>query len=251
MNVPVIFRKTGMVIAKNSPAILTGFSVAGLIGTVAFAIKATPKATLIVDELHEKYTDEKIPKLELVKAVTPVYIPTIIMGGVTIACIIGASTISSRRNAVLASLYSASEMALKEYQSKVVEKIGEKKEQEVRDEIVKEKIAKNPVENTQIIMTGKGETLCYDLLSGRYFKSDIEKIRRIENQVNKNIICYMFVTLNEVYEKLGLDEIELGQEIGWNNDNNLEFKFSSQLTPDGQPCLAIGYSVEPKHYANY
>ena len=138
-------------------------------------------------------------------------------------------------------------MAMKEYQSKVVEKIGEKKEQEVRDDIDRDRISRNPVNNSQVIVTGRGDTLCYDKLSGRYFRSDIEKLRRLENQINKNIISYMFVSLNEVYEDMGLEGIELGEGQGWDVDHPLEFRFSAQLADNNDPCIVVGYATEPRY----
>ena len=42
----------------------------------------------------------------------------------------------------------------------MVETIGEKKEQTVRDAVAKERLEKNPVENKEVIVTAKGDTLC-------------------------------------------------------------------------------------------
>ena len=104
MSIRSIARKTGAKIVKHSPTILTALSCTGVLSTVVFAVRATPKAELIIDQLKGEYGDEPIPKAELVKAVAPVYIPTGLMACVTIGCIIGANKISSKRNGVLASL---------------------------------------------------------------------------------------------------------------------------------------------------
>ena len=47
---------------------------------------------------------------------------------------------------------------------------GEKKHETVKDAITRDKIEKNPVVTREIIITEKGNTLCYDAISGRYFK---------------------------------------------------------------------------------
>ena len=198
MNLRNIARKTGAKIVQKSPAILTGIGCAGVISTVIFAVRATPKAQLVVDRLKEEHDGDPIPKGELIKNVAPIYIPTGLMVCVTISCIIGANRISSKRNAVLASLYSASELALKEYQEKVIERIGEKKEQEVRDSLAADHLAKYPIRDNEVIITGKGQSLCFDTLSGRYFLSDYEQVRRVENTINRQIISDMWATLNEV-----------------------------------------------------
>lgn len=245
MSIRNLARKTGAKIVKHSPAILTALSCTGVLSTVVFAVRATPKAELIIDQLKGEYGDEPIPKAELIKAVAPVYIPTGLMACVTIGCIIGANKISSKRNAVLASLYSASEMALKQYQEKVIEKIGDKKEKEVRDEIAADTLRANPIGDREVQITGKGQSLCYDTLSGRYFLSDYEMVRRVENTINRQILSEMWATLNDVYYELGLKDIDLGRYIGWNPDHPLRFVFSSQIADDGRPCLVIGYESEP------
>ena len=245
MNLRNIARKTGAKIVQKSPAILTGIGCAGVISTVIFAVRATPKAQLVVDRLKKEHDGDPIPKGEMIKNVAPIYIPTGLMACVTIGCIIGANRISSKRNAVLASLYSASELALKEYQEKVMERIGEKKEREVRDSIAADHLAKYPIHDNEVIITGKGQSLCFDTLSGRYFMSDYEQVRRVENTINRQIISDMWATLNEVYYELGLKEIDLGKYIGWDVDNMLHFEFSSQVAEDGRPCLVIGYTTQP------
>lgn len=245
MSIRNLARKAGAKIVKHSPAILTALSCTGVLSTIVFAVRATPKAELIIDQLKGEYGDESIPKMELVKAVAPVYIPTGLMACVTIGCIIGANKISSKRNAVLASLYSASEMALEQYQEKVIEKIGDKKEKEVRDEIAADTLRANPIGDKEVQITGKGQSLCYDSLSGRYFLSDYEMVRRVENTINRQILSEMWASLNDVYYELGLKDIDLGRYIGWNADHPLRFVFSSQIAEDGRPCLVIGYESEP------
>ena len=128
-------------VSKNSPMILTGLGVAGLVTTTVMAVKATPKALeLINDERHSRadedetfiYGDTPIPKMDLIKLTWKCYIPTAIMGGLTVVCIISANSISTKRNAAIAGLYSLTEKSLKEYQTKVVEVVGENKAKEIK-----------------------------------------------------------------------------------------------------------------------
>lgn len=234
-------------ISKNSPTILTGMAVAGLVTTVGLAVKATPKALQIID-LAEQETGYQLEKKEVIKATWKCYIPTALMGAASIGCIIGANKVSLRRNAALASVYSVTEATLKEYQNKVVETIGEKKAKQVKDEVAKEVVKKNPPNEKEVIITGKGETLCLDVLSGRYFKSDIDKIRRVENDINSRMLQDDFISLNDVYYELGLEPTKLGDNMGWHQDESLlYFDFSSQLTPEGVPCMVIDYQVEPQY----
>lgn len=268
-----VTKNVGIILAKNSPTILTGLGVAGLITTTVMAVKATPKALSIIDdEVYKRYKKETdgnksfgewlgtengydisarlkvIPVRDIIKHTWKCYIPAAIMGGLTVGCIISANSVNLRRNAALASAYSLSEVALKEYKAKVAETIGKTKEQKIKDDIAKDKIDKNPVNNKEVIITGKGETLCYDLLSGRYFKSDIETIRKALNRVSRTMLSEMFVSLNDVYYELGLPHAKMGDLLGWHIDDGIiEADFSSHLATDGTPCLAISFSVEPRY----
>lgn len=250
-----VSKDVGNVLSKNSPTILTGLGVAGLITTTFMAVRATPKAMQILEnDMQWRKANPGMPELlqiskfDIIKLTYKCYIPTVIMGTATIACIIGANSINLRRNAALASVFSITETALKEYQSKVIETFGEKKAQGIKDEIAKDKIKNNPPKVSEIIITGKGETLCYEALSGRYFKSDIEKIKRTLNELSRTMLSDMTMPLNEVYYALGLSSTKLGDLIGWHIDDGLiEPEFTSQLTEDGIPCLVLGFSSDPRY----
>lgn len=258
---------------KNSPTILTGLSVAGVITTAVLAVRATPKAMQLLDDLAyahymsdradrnggtvEQYLEEHqaqgtlhMPVLSLKEIVLETYkeyIPAMVMGSVTVACMIGANSINLRRNAVLASLYSIADTSLKEYQSKVVEQIGAKKEEKIRENLAQEKLNKNPMRKGDVIITGKGDMLCYEEFSGRYFKSDIETIRRVQNDFNAKLLIDNELQLNELYFEMGLAPNKFGDSIGWkSNKHPLEFIFSSNISNDGQPCIVVGYRYLPE-----
>ena len=234
--------------AKHSPEILTGIGIAGMVATTVMAVRATPKALILIEDKKTETKEDKLTPIETVKTTWLCYLPAAITGGVSVACLIGANSVNARRNAALATAYTLSESALKEYQEKVVETIGEKKEQSVRDAIAKDKLEQNPVTNREVIITDKGDTLCFDAVSGRYFKSDIEKLKKAVNELNRRMRDEMYISLNEFYYEIGLNGISIGDELGWNIDNGyIEPDFSSQLAEDGTPCLVIGYYVRPRY----
>lgn len=259
---------------KHSPEILTGIGIAGMISTVVMAVKATPKAlALIEDETHtrlkngsqdeegnisglQKNTNTKskvfgeyrLPAKDIVKTAWACYIPTAVMGTLSILCLAGASSANVRRRTALAAAYTLSESTLKGYQEKVVEAIGEKKEQEVRDSVAKDIVEKNPVSSREVIITEKGNTLCLDAVSGRYFKSDIDKLKKAENELNRRMRDETYISLNDFYYEIGLDEISIGDNLGWDIDSGyIDLEFSSQLNEDGTPCLVVSYRVAPKY----
>lgn len=243
--------------SKHSPEILTGIGIAGMITTTVMAVRATPKALEIInDERLERadndqnfiYGSTPLPAKDIIQLTWKCYIPAVITGSLSILCLIGASSVNVRRNAALATAYTLSESALKKYQEKVVETIGEKKEQAVRDAVAKDKIDRDPVSNREVIITERGNTLCYDVVSGRYFKSDIDKLKKAANELSRQMLDEMYVSLNDFYYNIGLGNVSIGDDLGWNvEDGLIDLNFSSQLADDGIPCLVIDYHIAPRY----
>lgn len=244
-----IVKNTSMALSKHAPGILTGFGIAGMFTTTILAVKATPKALKLIEQKKKAEGVKQLTPLETIKTTWKCYIPAGSIAIASTACLIGASSISGRRNAVLATAYEIAKTAHHEYREKVIETIGEKKEELIRDKVAKEQIEKNPVSNNTVILTDSGNTLCYDTLSGRYFRTDIDKIKRIENELNRQMVHDMYISLNDFYSALGLECVyPLGEDLGWKCDNGLiTLDFSSQLNERDEPCLVINYSIAPKH----
>ena len=241
-NLTKICRNVKTATVKHSPEILTGVGIAGMIMTTVMAVRATPKAIQLLDEEKRRQQADKLEPMDVVKIAWKCYIPAAVTGTVSVACLIGASSVNARRNAALTAAYTISESTLR------VETIGEKKEQTVRDAVAKERLEKNPVENKEVIVTAKGDTLCFDAVSGRYFKSDIDKLKKAENELNRQMRDEMYISLNDFYYEVGLEPIKLGDDLGWNIDNGyIDLRFSSQLATDGTPCLVIDYGYGPRY----
>lgn len=260
LHVSNIAKSVRTAMKKHSPEILTGIGIAGMITTTVMAVRATPKALEIInDERLERadndeefiYGSTPLPIKDVIRLTWKCYIPSAITGCLSISCLIGASSANARRNAALATAYTLSESALKEYQEKVIETIGEKKEQSVRDAVAKDRIDRAPVSSREVIITEKGNTLCYDVTSGRYFKTDIDKLKKAEQELNRRMRDEMYISLNEFYYEIGLNPTSIGDDLGWNIDRGyIELDFSSQLADDGTPCLVIDYRVAPRYEYN-
>lgn len=263
MDLSEVIKTLGRSVDRNSPTILTSMGVAGLITTVVLAVKATSKAKDVLfqeanyraDEWSEQtgehqnsYPIEFFTPKELVEITWRLYIPTTVAGATTIACMIGANHISMRRNAALVSLLSIARTAAQEYQAKVVEQFGEKKEEKVREAIAQDKLKDNPVDEKTVILTSKGQYLCFDAFSGRYFRSDIETITRAENKFNQRLLREDWLGINEFYYEIGLPPIEMGDEFGWIAERSLlDIKKYTKLGTNDEPCLVIDYYVTPHH----
>lgn len=248
-----VLNRLQFTMVKHGPEILTGIGIAGMLTTTVLAVRATPKAIQLLEEEAESKEDAlTVP--EKIKTCWKCYIPAAVTGVTSIACLIGASSVNSKRNAALAAAYNISTAALSEYKDKVIETVGEKKERAIQDEIAKDKIEKNPVHTKEVIMTGRGKTLCYDGVFGRYFESDMDTIRRALNAINREIIHGdMYVSLNDFYDKIGIGPIPIGNELGWNvDDGEIDVDFSAQLTEDDRPCIVLRYNVAPRYnYSRY
>lgn len=236
---------------KHSPEILTGLGITGMFSMTVMAVKATPKAMRLIEEKKREEQVDALSVGETIKVAWKPYIPVALTGIFSTACLIGSNSVNSRRNAALAAAYKLSETALAEYKDKVIETVGEKKEKEVRDKIAKSKVENNPPKSNEIIVTGKGKTLCFEVISGRYFESDIDTIKQVENKINHRLLRNNTLSLSEFYYELGLSATSISDDMGWNVENGLiNLYLSSQLTHDGELSVVIDYETIPKYGYN-
>ena len=255
LNLSKVAKNMQHTLGKYSPQILTGIGIAGMITTVVLAVKATPKALELIEDRKEELDAGKLTVVDTVKAAWKPYVPAAVTGVLSTVCIIGGNAVGTRRTAALAAAYKISETALHEYKDTIVETVGEEKAKEIKEKVAQNKLDKNPVVEKQIIVTNKGTFLCYDSLSGRYFQSDIETIRKAQNDINDYLFSEDYASLNMFYDFLGLEHTRLGAELGWKIDSGtLQIEFDSTLASDksqgiapGTPCLVLDYNVAPKY----
>jgi len=243
-------------LSKHSPEILIGIGITGMVTTTVLAVKATPKAIQLIEQKKQELDVDKLTPVETVKTAWKCYIPAAISGTAAIACIIGSNSVHAKRYSALATAYKISETAFTEYRDKVVETIGEKKERTIRDKTSKEQVEQTPVHKTDIIVTGKGNTLCFDPLSHRYFYSDLEKIHRAANTLNYEINTNPFdsgVTLNDFYTEIGLHGTTVGESLGWNlHTGMIKIYPSAQMVEEGEehegePCMVLNFENAPQY----
>lgn len=239
---------------QNEPAILTGAGVAGVFCTAWMAFKAGPRAKEIIDRhtaMNPPEGQQKEVIKDMVKELAPVILPTVGMAVATSVAIIGSNKVSSKRIAVLSAAYTMSSDALKDYQAKVVDMVDSKKVQKIKESISKDKLDKNPITpSTDVIITGDGDVLCMDCYSGRYFRSNAQKIGQAINELSADLQTDMYVSLNDFYSKLNLEPVPMGDDFGWNVDDlvrgQLTIDVNAHLTPDKQPCLVVNYDIFPR-----
>ena len=247
-----IFKAIRPWVVKNEPEILMSLGLAGMIFATVYSIKATVDATHAVDKIKAERNVEKLPAKDIIKNVWKYYIPSAVSTVISIPCIIAGNRVSSTRNAALAAAYTLSETALQEYQEKTKEIVRDKKENEIREEIAKDKVKKT-YENSTVILTGDGDSLFYEPLSGRYFKSNWNRILKAANELNADAIGGSdIIRLSDWFDSLGLDQTDISDRMGWSiykhgSSGLVSVDITSCLTPDNVPCGAIRYNNEPEY----
>jgi len=232
---------------KHSPEILTGLGITGMFASVIFSIQATPKAMKSIEEKKKELNKEKLSVGETIEACWKHYIPTAVTLATSTACVIGANSVNTRRNAALAAAYSISETALTEYRDKVKEIIGENKEKDIRADIVRDKVNSDPPSaNTQLIVKGKGSTLFFEPISGRYFYSEPEKVRQAALELGSMMLSETYISVNDVFVMLGLPTTNrVNDYLIW-DVNNGYLKIDFDYVPyENDVCWVIIYSSDP------
>jgi hypothetical protein len=246
-----ILKRSEAFVGENSSAILTAIGVTGTVTTAYLTGRASFKAAEMIrdtemhlenDNGHEKTSmDFK----ERAKTVWPLYIPPVGSGVTTIAAIIMANRIESKKAAAMAAAYGISEQAFREYRDKVVEKLGSTKATQVRDEVAQDKVNRHPVNTREVILAGTGEVLFFDALTGRYFQSTMEDVKAAQNKVNEEVFHHMYASLTSFYEHVGLPGTAFSDDVGFNTDYICEVQFSSTISSDNRPCIVVGFAVGP------
>lgn len=249
-----ILKPAQKAITDNSAAILTGVGVVGTVTTAVLAARGTVKAVRAIDEYNalaaaanedSSTPPETLSPAAKVGLVGQYYVPAIGSGITTITAILFSYKITSKQSAAFAAAYGISEKAFQEYKDKVVEKVGAKKENTITEAIAQDRVDANPLGNREVIVIGNGDVLCYDDLSGRYFRSSIEAIKAAENKVNHEILNQNAVSLGTFYDHVGLAPTALDDQLGWNLDNLLDVSYSATIADNGQPCISISFRTEP------
>lgn len=239
---------------KEMPKILTAGAIVGLVSTVALSFKEAPKAKDILDAAKAELEkgdltpeEAKALKIDTVKEVAKVVWPSAVSALLTGACVLGSHSASASRQAALTAAWTLSENTLMDQTNKIKEMLGQKKADEITASIAEDKIKANPPKENNVIITGNGDYMCYDLMSGRYFKSTIEKVKEAVNQINYNMGYggEPYASLNDFYEFVNLPRIELGEQLGWTAANLIELCESYAKGDDDVPCLVIDFLTRP------
>ena len=220
------------IFTKHRPEIAAGFGIAGFWATTAVAVKNTPKAIEKIETRKAELNlakDEKLPVIETLKVTWKETLPVIATGTASTLCVVDSVSTSLRRNAVLATAYEVSKTFADEYRAKVVETIGEKKEQAIQHNLRQEVIDKNPpTANVNVSKKPDDEdyyALYYEPITKKYFWEKPNKIDRAAIKAMKEMregfenqySAYRWIEKlpASILADLPDAEIQYLQEIGW------------------------------------
>lgn len=242
---------------KNAPSILTGMCVGSIGASVFLTAKGTIQATKILEkEQNERdesafenyHVEQNIDTLDKVKLCWKCYVPAALATGSAIACAIGSNTINVRRNAALASAYALASESLKTYKEQTQKFVGENKMKAIHEGVSHDAVTKNAPDGSSIIVTGKGDLLCFDSWSGQYFYSCVDAINAAVNQANEELLNTGRISYNDYCYYLGIKSSQMGTTVGWKIENGLiNISFDSDLSDKNEPILVIRHNNEPQY----
>lgn len=251
MNLKYGYYKVLNTISNNSANILTGCSIFGVVGTAVLTAKCTPKAIQLIEEKEEykqREYNESLTLFEKAIAATPAYFPAILMGATTITCIYGSNHINKKHQAALSGAYMYLNQCYDEYKNKVKEIYGEDANDIVDRSLM---IDKYHEQSEEVIE----EDLYYDDISNRYFNFDSSKLRDVLYDINKLYNFMGEVSLNNVYEFLGLEPTPYGDTVGWSAIKDWEVNGFSWIDitmeplefPDNFACGVLTFNIDPSN----
>lgn len=246
------FHRTGFQLKKHSPEILMVGGAVGVVVSAVMACKATTKISEITEEtkntvetihncindpdMADKYTEEDSKKdLAIVYVQTglkfaKLYGPSVVLGVVSLGCMLTSHKILRKRNIALAAAYATIDKGFKEYRGRVVERFGKDLDRELRynikakeiEETIKNEDGTETIVKKTVNVADVNEYSDY----ARFFDescSGWEKdpelnlvfLKQQQNYANDLLRAKGHLFLNEVYDLLGIPRSKAGQVVGW------------------------------------
>ena len=239
-------------VVKHSPELLIGAGVVGVIGSTILACRATLKIDEVLDKTKETvelihqnrddetvvdYTEEDAKKdLTIVYTTTALdlaklYLPSLMLGTMSVTCILASQNILRKRNVALTAALTTTTESFKKYRNSVVERYGERVDYELKHGIKAEKINTTVVDENGKEKTKK-ETVDVareiDQYSeySRFFDDgctgwskdpeyNLMFLKSNQQYANDKLVAQGYLFLNDVYDMLGIPRSKAGQIVGW------------------------------------
>lgn len=240
MNLSGVITNLAKATKANAPEILAAVGITGVFTTSYLTAKAAVQVAK--DEDADPWASNK----EKIKKYWKLYIPAGLSGVLTVGAIVGSNQASGRRTAAAVTAFTVTEKAFSEYKERVIEQVGKNAEHKVREKVVQDRIDAKPPSG-QVIFAGKGHHLCCEMYTHRYFRSDMETLKKAQNEVNERVHTELYVMQSEFYDFIGLEHTTQSDYVGW-EEKEMELVFYPVLSegPDSEPCIGFDYNyVKP------
>jgi hypothetical protein len=258
---------------KHSPTILVAAGIAGMIGTVVLASKATLKLEPVIDQMDNSlakakamrasmenggisdpmgdtvisYTEQEFARDKVViytrgvLGIVKLYGPAATLGVASIAAIVGGHRILSKRNVALAAAYTTLEKAFNKYRERVIEEIGPERERALRYSVIEEEVTDKETgevsKQFQIHPSMSIYARFFDE-SSKHWEKDSQYnnlfLRNQQSYANNRLQSVGHVFLNEVYDMLGIERTPEGQLVGWVRGHGDDFIDFGLDNPDNE-----------------
>ena len=250
MTVKGILDIIGKAARKNLPSILMATGLIGMGTAMFFTAKDTRVA---IDKLSdaEEAKGEELTLEEKAKILLPTYADSLIIFTVSGILIISGNHVQLKRTAAAIAGYEIVTKAHRELWESVKKNCSDDAVDAIKANIAKNRLESHPIEKNEsnVVITGDGDYLCYDCISDRYFRSNQNKVQHAVNMINRRLLTERYLNLNDLYDELELPHCDAGYLLGWNVErlsDLVEIDCSStQIAPNGEPCLVLNYTVEP------
>jgi len=233
-------------VSRNKAGILIGVGIGSMVMSTIAAFRFSPMAKEALEEKKEELQVDKLSASDTIKTAAPYVAPVLLMEVVGVLCVLGGNHSHVVKSAAAMAACTATESAFREYRDQTKKLVGEKKEQDIREAVAKEKIESH---SGEIMVTGKGDCLCFDDVANQYFRSRKTSIEKAINRLNFEMMdSRSMITVNDYCLALGLDTVLLGNDLGWTVDGAgiINPDIIAQIRND-EPCLVITHSRrEPK-----
>ena len=246
------FHKAGFQLKKHSPEILVVTGVIGVVTSAVLACKATRKLDSVLEEskeqidkikdyieeegYSEEYTEKDASKdltityTQSALKIAKLYGPSVILGAASIGAIFGGHNILRKRNVALAAAYTAVDKGFKDYRNRVIELFGKEKEREHKyknnssnvketelEEDANEKTSKVTVNTVDPNELSEFARFYDDGCTGWTKDPELNLVFLKKQQCWANDLLKSrgWLTLNEVYDMLGITRTAAGMVVGW------------------------------------
>lgn len=265
------------ILTQNASNILTGIGLVSMTGATVLAVKGTPKAMLKIEKLRAELPDVvcdeegnevdpvKLTPTQILKEVWIDYLPAAACLAGGIACILIAKRIDAAKIAALASTAALldEKLQLRERAMEKLEPAEREKVQEKLDQTLLEEAGNPPWNSTELapVTVEEGQEgrtmLCFESLSGQYFRSNPDKIHQAVAHFNSYLASSSMVaygahaTVNDWLDLLDLETTNLFGALGWTAEHMFEVRLDTRLNEVDMPVLVVNYARQPKLLNDY